>query len=30
MTSHSLFPMGAKAAGMSYEDVVLRILDTTL
>jgi D-alanine-D-alanine ligase len=30
MTSHSLFPMGAKAAGMSYEDVVLTILDTTL
>lgn len=30
MTSHSLFPMGAKHAGMSYEDVVLKILDTTL
>ncbi|QDQ26736.1 D-alanine--D-alanine ligase [Chitinimonas arctica] len=30
MTSHSLFPMGARAAGMSYEDVVLKILDTTL
>ncbi|PHV12774.1 D-alanine--D-alanine ligase [Chitinimonas sp. BJB300] len=30
MTSHSLFPMGAKAAGMSYEDLVLSILDTTL
>ncbi|MDN3578757.1 D-alanine--D-alanine ligase [Chitinimonas viridis] len=30
MTSHSLFPMGARAAGMSYEDVVLMILDTTL
>ncbi|WP_269531694.1 D-alanine--D-alanine ligase [Chitinimonas sp. BJYL2] len=30
MTSHSLFPMGAKAVGMSYEDVVLKILDTTL
>ncbi|WP_374537847.1 D-alanine--D-alanine ligase [Chitinimonas taiwanensis] len=30
MTSHSLFPMGAKAAGLSYEDIVLRILDTTL
>ncbi|WP_051319302.1 D-alanine--D-alanine ligase [Chitinimonas koreensis] len=30
MTSHSLVPMGARAAGMSYEDVVLRILDTTL
>ncbi|HEY9102026.1 D-alanine--D-alanine ligase [Chitinimonas sp.] len=30
MTSHSLFPMGARAAGMSYEDVVLKILDTTV
>lgn len=30
MTSHSLFPMGAKAAGLGYEDIVLRILDTTL
>jgi D-alanine-D-alanine ligase len=30
MTSHSLFPMGARAAGMSYEDAVLKILDTTL
>jgi D-alanine-D-alanine ligase len=30
MTSHSLFPMGAKVAGMRYEDVVLKILDTTL
>ena len=30
MTSHSLFPMAAKARGMSYEDVVLRILDSTL
>ncbi|MGQ5522219.1 D-alanine--D-alanine ligase [Chitinimonas sp. PSY-7] len=30
MTSHSLFPMGAKATGMSYEDLVLSILDTTL
>jgi D-alanine-D-alanine ligase len=30
MTSHSLFPMGAKAVGMSYEDAVLKILDATL
>lgn len=30
MTSHSLFPMGARAAGKSYEDLVLSILDTTL
>ena len=30
MTSHSLFPMAARQRGMSYEDLVLRILDTTL
>ena len=30
MTSHSLFPMGARVAGMSYEDVVLKILASTL
>ncbi len=30
MTSHSLFPMAARQAGLSYEDLVLRILDTTL
>ncbi|WP_018151930.1 D-alanine--D-alanine ligase [Leeia oryzae] len=30
MTSHSLFPMAARQTGLSYEDVVLRILDTTL
>ncbi len=30
MTSHSLFPMAARAKGMSYEDLVVRILDTTL
>ncbi|GGP23861.1 D-alanine--D-alanine ligase [Silvimonas iriomotensis] len=30
MTSHSLFPMAARAMGMSYEDLVVRILDTTL
>ena len=28
MTSHSLVPMGAKAAGMSYADLCLAILDT--
>ena len=28
MTSHSLVPMGAKAAGMSYEDLCLAILET--
>ncbi len=27
MTSHSLVPMSAKAAGLSYEDLCLRILD---
>ncbi|MDK2122465.1 D-alanine--D-alanine ligase [Parachitinimonas caeni] len=30
MTSHSLFPMGARAVGMDYADIVLKILDTTL
>lgn len=30
MTSHSLFPMAARQAGLAYEDLVLRILDTTL
>jgi len=28
MTSHSLVPMGAKAAGMSYEELCLAILET--
>lgn len=28
MTSHSLVPMGAKAAGMSYQDLCLAILET--
>jgi D-alanine-D-alanine ligase len=28
MTGHSLVPMAAKAAGMSYEDLVLEILST--
>ena len=26
MTSHSLVPIAARAAGISYEDLVLRIL----
>ena len=26
ITSHSLVPMAARAAGMSYEDLVVRIL----
>jgi D-alanine-D-alanine ligase len=30
MTSHSLVPMAAKAAGMSFEQLVWRILETTL
>lgn len=30
MTSHSLFPMAARQAGLSYEELVLRILDTTM
>ncbi|MGQ0657049.1 MAG: D-alanine--D-alanine ligase [Chromatiales bacterium] len=30
MTSHSLVPMAAKAAGMSFEELVLAILETTL
>jgi D-alanine-D-alanine ligase len=29
MTSHSLMPMGAKAAGMDFDDLVLRILETS-
>ncbi|WP_137937822.1 D-alanine--D-alanine ligase [Chitinivorax sp. B] len=28
MTSHSLFPMAAKVKGMSYEDLVVRVLST--
>jgi D-alanine-D-alanine ligase len=28
MTGHSLVPMAAREAGMSYEDLVLRILGT--
>lgn len=30
MTDHSLVPMAAKAAGINFEDLVLRILDTSL
>jgi D-alanine-D-alanine ligase len=29
MTSHSLVPMAAKAAGLSFEQLVLRILDSS-
>jgi len=30
MTSHSLVPMSAKAAGMSFDDIVMMILEQTL
>lgn len=30
MTSHSLMPMGAKAAGIGFDDLVLQILETSL
>ncbi len=30
MTDHSLVPMAAKAAGISFEELVLRILDTSM
>jgi D-alanine-D-alanine ligase len=30
MTSHSLVPMAAKAAGIGFDDLVLRILKTSL
>ncbi len=30
MTSHSLVPMAAKAAGIAFDDLVLRILETSL
>jgi D-alanine-D-alanine ligase len=30
MTSHSLVPMGARATGMSFEDLCWAILETTL
>jgi D-alanine-D-alanine ligase len=30
MTDHSLVPMAARAAGMDFEELVLRILDTSL
>ena len=29
MTDHSLVPMAARAAGMSFEQLVMRILDTS-
>jgi D-alanine-D-alanine ligase len=29
MTSHSLMPMGAEVAGMDFDDLVLRILETS-
>jgi D-alanine-D-alanine ligase len=30
MTSHSLVPMAAKQAGMSFDDLVIEILNTTM
>jgi D-alanine-D-alanine ligase len=30
MTSHSLVPMAAKAAGISFDELVLRILEMSL
>jgi D-alanine-D-alanine ligase len=30
MTDHSLVPMAAKAAGYSFEDLVVKILDLSL
>jgi len=30
MTDHSLVPMAARAAGLSFEDLVVRILGQTL
>ena len=30
MTSHSLVPISAKAAGFEFGDLVLKILDTSL
>jgi D-alanine-D-alanine ligase len=30
MTDHSLVPMAAKAAGISFEELVVRILEDTL
>ena len=30
MTAHSLVPMAAKATGLSFEDLVVQILETTL
>jgi D-alanine-D-alanine ligase len=30
MTGHSLVPMAAKAAGISFEDLVIRVLETSV
>ena len=30
MTSHSLVPMGAKAAGIDFEELVWRVLETSV
>jgi D-alanine-D-alanine ligase len=30
MTDHSLVPMAAKQAGISFDDLVLRVLETSL
>jgi D-alanine-D-alanine ligase len=30
MTDHSLVPMAAKVAGISFDELVLRILETSL
>jgi D-alanine-D-alanine ligase len=30
MTDHSLVPMAARAAGLSFDDLVWRILETSL
>ena len=30
MTDHSLVPMAAKAAGISFDELVIKILETTL
>jgi D-alanine-D-alanine ligase len=30
MTDHSLVPMAARAAGMSFEELVMRILATSM
>jgi D-alanine-D-alanine ligase len=30
MTSHSLVPMAAKAAGIGFDELVLRVLETSM